>query len=844
MRSLFVAACVALFAGGFASDFRGFEPYDPAVPTPSSLLGYETGTRHTVYFDQDRVVNAIAAAAPERVKRIDFGKSTEGRPLRIFAVSSPENMRRLEEIRTDHLSLANPDAKGNYDERVKVSPGIVWINECIHGDETASFESAMELLYTLAASRSATVERLLANTVVIVNPSYNPDGHERYVVAYNTLPGGSQRGAFDRAIPSAFFGRANHYRFDMNRDRIAMSQVETQQEVKEFLRWNPQVYVDQHGQVETYFFPPVQQSVNVNVDRGRYNHWSDVFGRATAASFDAKGWTYFVRDSFDFYNACYLDTHTTLMGAIGLTHETDGGRVLKSVRSDGTILTMRDGAVKHFTSAMAVIASASEHKDELLRSFVEYKKDAVSGKFAGKFRRVVLEGDSRELRRFAEHLSRSGIESQFALLPWKQKRAHSYWSQEVGDREFLAGALVVDMAQSQGPLAKALLEPFSDFEPEFVKRQKEKAKHDATGEGQPELDSFEFYDTTAWCLPYAYNLKAWWCESDEALPVPKVLTSSQSFPMSTVGYAIDYSDETDLLLAVDALMAGLKVSMTTKRIVAGGETYETPTFMILAARNEPGYRTVLLELAAKRGVSVRSMKTSYPDEGRHGPGSESMVQLVAPKIGVSFGDAGQLNGGALWYTMEKVFRLPFEALSDSALSGDLDSYTCLVCPEGTGTMTESLKTWVRAGGTLVVFGSGNWATGDTGFMKVEDKTGQTDLPGAIFKASIDSASYIGFGYPTNSAGTKDVALPVDGSRFVKAGDDSVIKFSDDEKVQKLLSGWAWDETEQEMAGTAWASAKRYGQGSVVIFHHDPVFRAQWPGLHKMILNAMFLGVTR
>jgi hypothetical protein len=276
------AACVAPKFTFYADG-----PYDSAIPRPEATLGYNIGEHTTNFRDQERVLQAIVAKTGARVKVIEFGKSWEGRPLRIYAVSAPENMARLEEIRKDNLER-------NEGKSVKTEdPALVWINECIHGDETASFESAMELLYNLAASRSARISGMLGKAVVLINPCYNPDGHERYTVYYDSIATGSpEPGAFETSQPSTIYGRLNHYRFDMNRDRVAMSQQETRQEVAEFLRWHPQVYVDQHGQVETYFFPPNAMSQNVNVDRDRVNKWTDIFGRATGKAFDDHGWTY------------------------------------------------------------------------------------------------------------------------------------------------------------------------------------------------------------------------------------------------------------------------------------------------------------------------------------------------------------------------------------------------------------------------------------------------------------------------------------------------------------------------------------------------------------------------
>lgn len=824
-------------------------PYDGGVPKPDAILGYDLGTRHTNFRDQERVVLAIANAAKARVVPMEYGKTPEGRTLRVFAISSPENIKRLEQIRKDNETLAHPAAGQDLTPILKRTPAIVWVNECIHGDETASFESGMAVLYNLAATKQGGLRAALDNTVVILNPVYNPDGHERYVVAYNSIPNGSaDPAAYDGSLPSAFYGRANHYRFDMNRDRISFSQDETRQEVAMFLKWNPQVYIDQHGQVETYFFPPNQLSQNVNVDRDRVNKWTDVFGRATAGAFDANGWTYFVRDTFDLYYPGYLDASTTLMGAIGMTHETDGGRVLARLRSDDTLLTLRDGAAKHFTSALAVIEASSKNRAALLDSFAKFKKKAVSGESAGKFQRVVLESaDPRPLLRFQKHLKWAGIESYFAPKGWRQEDAHDYWTGKAEGKSFAVGALVVDLAQAQGPFAKALLEPGSDFEPEFVKAQKEKKKTAPEGEDYPGPDQPEFYDTTAWSLPYAYGLKAWWCETapklgNAALVPPVQMGLGKTSP---VGYQLRYSDQEDVLAVAWLLGQGVKVSVPNKAMKVGGETIVPGTFMFLAARNDDGFEKKLQAAAAKFSLVFEPVKTSYPDEGRQGPGSESVTQLRAPKIGIVMGSTGNLaDVGPLWYLMEREFNLPFTPLNSSALSGDLSKYTCIVVPGGvSASASGGLRDFAQKGGCVVVLDNPGWAIGASGFVTLETKEADESLAGALFKAELDGRSFLSYGYSGAQDGKVEIAVPIDGGSFYKRRKEGggVVTLSGDEKATKLLSGWAWDTSEKELADTVWLQDVPVGRGHVIAFTHNPTERAMWPGLNKILLNAMILG---
>ncbi len=847
-----LASLGLLFLGqSVPMDFYSEGPYESRVPRPESILGYGPGEKHTTYFDQERVIQAISAHSAGRAKIEVIGKSTEGRPLRLMVFSSPKNMARLSEIQADLATLANPPAGKDLAEIRKRTPSVVWINECIHGNETASFESAMWLSYNLAASKSKRITDLLNDSVVIVNPAYNPDGHERYVVYYNSVAiGSSSAGAFESHEPSTVSGRTNHYRFDMNRDRISNSQAETEQEVKAFLKWNPHVYVDQHGQVDTYFFPPNPMSVNGNVDRQRFNRWTDIFGRATGKAFDKNGFLYYIKDTFDLYYPGYLDSWTSLSGAIGMTHETDGGRMLSRERRDGSILTLRDGIEKHFTSALAVGESAGKNRERLLADYEGYKRGAVTGKFAGKFQRVILEGDGRKLLRLQTLLNSHGIKSGFAMTRFEAGDAHDYWSSTFGKKSFDDGVLVVDMAQSQGPLAKALLEPNDTFEPEFIKAQQAKKKTAPDGEKYPGPEGAEFYDWTGWAIPFAWDLKAWWTETAPTLDTSPTgrMVKRWGLKDSSVGYILPYTDDDDILGVYAAMVKGVRASITTKPMKIDGVTYSAGSFMFLNARNEKGYQKLLWETLASRGAFLSPIQSAYPEEDRTGPGSESVRQLRPPKIGIVFGNQTSLsNVGPIWYLMEKVFKLPFTALSSGSLSSiDLSRYTTLIVPAGnTVSASGKLREWVTAGGSVIALEGVNWALGSSAFVELtEQKGGFQSLPGSLFRAELDNRSFLSYGYRTGSNGKTTIAFPVQGETFYLAKKEggSVVTFSTDEKAKKLLSGWTWpDETDKALKGTVVVHDASVGRGRAVLFFQDPTERAMWPGLYRMLLNAMLIG---
>jgi hypothetical protein len=820
-------------------DFFRAGPYEAGISNPEKTLGYALGSKHTVFRDQEKVVLGIAEKAKARVKVIDYGTSVEGRPLRVLAISSPENIARLEAIRQDIQKLAF--GEGDTEAIIRRSPAIVWVNECIHGDETASFESGMALIYNLAASKHPRIQKILKDAVVIVNPVYNPDGHERYVVWYNSVAVGSAKNnAFEVDVPSSSRGRHNHYRFDMNRDRIALSQDETRQEIKEYFRWWPQVYADQHGQVDTFFMPPTALSTNFNVDLERYNKWTDIFGRSTAKSFDTEGFLYFIKGTYDFFALGFLDSWATMSGSIGMTHETDGGRTINRTRADGSILTLRDGIAKHFTAALAVAEAASTRREDLLRSFSTFKKKAISGESAGEFRRVIVTGHPARLRRLQAQLKLHMIKSAFANESFTQN-ATDYYTGKLDKKEFPQFSLVIDIAQPQAHLAKALLEVDAKFEEEFIKKQV--ALQKAEGAIPYDGDYDGFYDITGWSLPFLHSLSAWWSSETPKLNLIDELGSEARAPgKSTIGYAIPYDDESDILVATKAMQAGVRGMLNPRLMKLGGLTFQRGAFLFLAERNDADYASKLYAAGKGLNANIVPLDTAYPDEGKSSPGWEDNLMIRKPNIAVVFGKGGNIASvSGIWFLLEREWKLPFTPITTDALNRDLSEYSTVVVPSGAGvSVTPKLREFVQGGGSLVVLENPGWALGSSGFGNLDTQSAEERLTMTLFQGELDPRSFLGFGYPIRD-GKIRLAVPVSGSTYYKAKKDesSAIRIVND---GKKLSGWVWEgDTEKAVAGTVFCQTFSAGSGSVTLFTNDPTDRVMYPGLWQLVLNAMILG---
>jgi len=227
------AAALCLAAPLVAQDFDFYArgPYRAGVPRPESVLGHDVGQRHTMYHQQQQVLDKLIAAAPERVRTEITGKTHEGKVLRVLIISAPDNLAKLDQIRADLEQLEDPrlTSKAAAQALAAQLPAVALLTHSVHGNEPAGFESVMQTAYQLLASDEPATLEILKHTVVILNPSQNPDGHERFAAWSNGIAVASDEpAAMEQNEPWEIQGRFNHYRFDMNRDMLAQSQPEAQ----------------------------------------------------------------------------------------------------------------------------------------------------------------------------------------------------------------------------------------------------------------------------------------------------------------------------------------------------------------------------------------------------------------------------------------------------------------------------------------------------------------------------------------------------------------------------------------------------------------------------------------
>ena len=871
-------------------DFYARGPYRQAVPRPEAITGYAAGDQHTMYAVMQRYLDTLVATGGDRVRIETWGRTTEYRPIRALIISDPANLAKLDQIRAGLAELADP-RKTSAARAAAIAaqqPAVALFQYSVHGDEPAGFEAAMQVAYQLAASDEPQTLEILKSVVLVLNPSANPDGHERFAAWYNSVAVGADHPwAFEQNLPWSITGRYSHYRFDMNRDLLAQSQPEVRAMMDGVMRWRPQVFVDHHSTTPTYFVPPVAQAVNMNLPP-QTTKWFETYGRGNAAAFDRHGWQYFVRGIFDFFYFGYWDVWATFQGATGMTYETDGGPEFRKRRDDGSITTFRDGIAHHFIASLATLETTAKNRQSRVADYYDFRRSALAEAATDRLKRVVIVPgtDPQSAAHVVGLLLRNGIEVTRLRQPLTTRAAHAYVTRGPATaRTFPAGSYVIDLNQPQRRLAKAILEPEAELQRSFVDRERAKFQRNRRRGEDADKEEYGFYDITAWSLPHSFNLDAYWTEDAGAggeavtdtilppAPAPARAASAYVFPNDRPGAA---------RLAYALEVEGFRLAVATRPIQAGSTLYPRGTFVARPQRNTAALHERIAALGPSFGVTVSAVQTAFPDTSDIGIGSGDVVALHAPTILVAVGDGiSETSWGWLWYFLDKELNARFTPVPLRAIGrmGDLQTFNVIIIPDGSGSRmrrelgddgVEKLKAWVRSGGVLIGYGgAGDLAANkDLGLSSVAgvapDSGAKADttapgtepplisstapsrdrvewIPGAIFRATLDTTHWLTLGYDRDR-----MPIFIDGDVFWKPSKSgaNVVSFSD--PVDALtLSGFTWpDNTTRLLKGTTWAVVENQGSGRVVLFLSDPLFRAFWRGPAKMLTNAILMGANR
>jgi hypothetical protein len=868
--ALFVTVCVVSAAFASAQELAPGTTYDPKIPTIKSVLGWETGEEITPPDAIVTYLKALASAAPDRARLIQYGETWERRPLYIIAIGSPERLGRLDDVKGGLKRLADPRglATADGDRLLGELPVVTWLMHSVHGNEISSSDAAIAEAYHLLAARgNADVDQILRDSIVIIDPVQNPDGRARFVstnMQGRAAPPDPEPFSIEHDEPWPG-GRANHYLFDMNRDWFAQSQRETQARARVYMEWYPHVLVDLHemGGNSTYYFAPPAVPINPYITKEQMK-WLEAFGRANAGKFDERGFAYFIRETFDSFYPGYGESWPIFHGAVGMTYEQASPRGLAFRRQDGTILTYRQAVVQHFTAAIQTAATAAKNREQILRDFLDYRRTAITQGEQGIREYLLVPGsDPSRTRRLAWLLSRQGIEVRRSEEPLK-----------LGNRTLPAGTYLVSAAQPSGRLIRNLLDQHVAQDEAFVKEQ-DRRRRSRLGD--------QIYDVTSWSLPLAFDVEC--VTSDRPLTVKAAAVNWEADAPAAIGaaklaYLIPWGSGAAAAVS-ELLQGGVRVTFAPAPFTIGTRRYATGTAIVRIAGNEEIkdlHQRVTSAATKHGGMEVVPTDTGWVEEGIS-LGSGEVSSLRAPKVAMAWDTPTfSLSAGWMRYVIERRFGQPVTAVRASTLPNiDLRRFDVLALPSGTYTFNEDmlrrLKDWIRAGGTLVTVGEASrWAARErVGLLEtrtlLRDGTPDTEptdekrppakpeekpdfersiqpererpenTPGAMLRVTIDQEHWLSAGLDG------EIAALVEGNRVLapirldKGRNVGVYA----KKDGLVVAGLAWDNAQTLLAEKAFLVHQPMGQGHIVAFAEDPNFRAFTEATELLFMNAILLG---
>lgn len=839
--------------------------FDPAIPTLAASAGHAPGTRITSPDQAIAYLRALAAAAPERTRLVQYTTSWEGRPLYYLVISSAQNIARLDAIKADLATIA-AGRPGN-----GTALPVTWLAYGVHGNEISSTDAALMTAYhVLAAKDDARAQKILAGTILVIDPMQNPDGRARFLnnflASTGIAPAGDRQAAeHDEPWPS---GRVNHYLFDLNRDWFTLSQPETRGKVAAIREWNPVVVADLHemGGDQSYFFSPAAAPFSPNLTQAQIRAY-ELIGRYNAAAFDQRGEPYFTREVYDLFYPGYGDTWNAHQGAIGSTYEQGSARGLVFERRDGTTLTYADGVRNHFTTSLATASAVADNPSKFLADFAAYRAANAAGA-AGRGSYVIDLGKRRwNAERLGRRLAAQGI----TVL--RREGAATACG-----KSYPAGYLAVPQAQPAARLVRSLLDKDTPLPPDFLAEQERRRSVDLP---------HELYDVTAWSVGPMAGVDVALCNAavpgetmSAELPIAAKASGSGSFAV-----AVPWSDSGQARLVTLALREGLEARITDKAFTAGGRSFPRGTVVFATGSNTPEKMARLAALSREVGAETVALENGWVESGPNF-GSAHFVRLTLPRVALAWADGvDQLSAGSLRYVLEQRLGLPVTPIRTARLArADLSDYDLVLVPEGDPASVlgeggqRALRAFVQRGGVLVAVGESLEAftrgdnpllavkreaalgrdpeakpekgdiaeaqeiTGDAAYRDaIKDKAALPDtLPGALLNVVAEPDHFLSAGYDDGGvvlATGAQIWTPLDRARGVNA-----LRFAAAPGL--VASGYVWGENKRQLAYKPYLMAQRQGRGLVIGFAHDPSTRAYLEGLDLAIANAVLVAPSR
>ena len=801
--------------------------YNPDITKPQEVLGYVPGEWHVTHDLLVAYMRKLASESP-RISLESRGTTFEGRPLLLLVITSEENQKNIETIRKNHVKLTEAISE---DLKTEEMPIVVYQGFSIHGNEPSGSNAALLAAYYLAAGQGEKIDELLKNTVILFDPSLNPDGLQRFAYWANTnksknLNPDPQDREFNEVWPG---GRTNHYWFDMNRDWLPVQLPESRARITTFHKWQPNILTDHHemGSNSSFFFQPGIPSRTHPLTPQMNQDLTREIGTYHAKALDKIGSLYYTEEDYDDFYYGKGSTFPDINGSIGILFEQASSRGHVQ-ETDNGLLTFPFTIRNQFTAALSTLEAAGSMRKKILdyqRSFYKNSRDSM-GKDAYVFG---SEKDKNKAYHLAEILKRQQVE----IYEIKEDF-------EIDGKNFKKGSgYIVPKNQRQHRVVEAMFEKRTSF-----------------------TDSL-FYDISAWSFPLAFDLEfnnsvplKYTGQKIDSLQKPSIIPTTQS----EYAYLMEWHDYYSPKALNLILEKGLRAQVGMKTFEADSKKYDYGTILIPVQNQEISASEIfsfLKEVSRKSNVSITGVSTGLT-KGIN-LGSNYFRPLEPQKVAIIVGDGiTPYDAGEIWHLFDQRYNMNITKLDTRNFGRtDLSKYTDIILPNSWGNALEKndiekIKDWVKGGGTLIGYKNAAKWFNTNGFMKLEflenkvkakdisfeqrnDFRGAQGIGGAIFEANQDRSHPINFGYEDNK-----IALFRDTTIFLKA--DSTSYKNPIRYTQKpLLSGYISKPNLELLSNTVPFKQVGMGRGNVILFTDNTNFRGFWYGTNKLLMNAIFFG---
>lgn len=814
---------------------------DAQVKSPEEFLGYKIGAHFTPHWKVVNYFQHVVENAPKMMKLQQYGETNEGRPLMIAFVSSAENIENLENIRKNNLRLANQSL--DKVAAMENTPAVVWLSYNVHGNEASSTEAAMMTLYALVDPSNTKTKEWLKNTVVVIDPCINPDGRDRYVNWFNSIVGKEYNPLIDAREHAEPWpgGRTNHYNFDLNRDWAWQTQIETQQRIKLYNEWLPQVHVDYHEQGinNPYYFAPAAQPYHEVITPWQRD-FQVTIGKNHAKYFDENGWLYFTKEEFDLYYPSYGDTYPIYNGAIGMTYEQAGHSLggLGVIKEDGDTLTLVDRVMHHYTTSLSTIEISSQNAAKLIKEFHKFFNDAVTTG-VGDYKSYIIKntpGSDERINALLQLLDRNKI----AYTEPKPGNATGYNYNNRRDENFsiTSDDILISSQQPKSALVKVLFEPNSKL-----------------------VDSVT-YDITAWSLPYVYGLKAYASKQNisSAVTLHKT-TAIVNAATSNYGYALQWKGMQTAKTVAQLLKRGIKLRYVEEPFELSGNKFDRGSILILKTGNNLNAWDIVRKVCNETNTTLYPISTGFVDKG-FDFGSTKVHFIKAPRVALVTGQGiGSNSAGEIWFLFEQQLNYPITLINlNNLLRANWNAFDILIMPDGNypfltdKNSAEEFHDWINKGGRVIALEGAvsqlsklDWAIkvkkaeeGDkkdssyAALRKYEGRDRETlanITAGSIYKVEIDNTHPLAFGYPDYYYTLKQ--------------DDNIYEFTKEGwnvgiiRKDEPVAGFVGYKLKPRLKDGLLFGVQIVGNGTITYLADDVLFRNFWENGKLMFCNAVF-----